>query len=132
MLNLKKSDMRLENIRFKGKRLDNGQWVVGDLLHSYDDGVIIIPITKVGESKGGAFSVDPSTVCQYTGLKDKEGREIWEGDIVSNGTPNNGIIIYHEGGFCLDKGNYLIWHLDALDPESIMVLGSKFDKEVKK
>ncbi|HCY73407.1 MAG TPA: hypothetical protein DHU75_04685, partial [Rikenellaceae bacterium] len=121
-------------IKFKAKRLDNGQWVVGDLLHSYDDGVIIIPITKVGESKGGAFSVDPTTICQYTGLKDKDGKEIWEGDILRVSSVRC-IVIWREelGGFYLSElefsslGNVPLGEM--LSDLKYERLGSKFDKE---
>lgn len=71
--------MKIENIKFKAKRLDGKGLAIGDLLHSYENGAIIIPIEG-----GGAFSVDPSTVCQFTGLTDCEGNEVWEGDIIGN------------------------------------------------
>lgn len=34
--------MKIENIKFKAKRLDNGKWVIGDLSHSYENGAIIV------------------------------------------------------------------------------------------
>lgn len=83
---------------FRGKRIDNGEWVKGNLIQSCDatDGweTIIIPVknsnmfTKhIGHGYGNLgfenwYRVDPSTICQCTGLRDKNGKLIWENDIV--------------------------------------------------
>ena len=71
--------MEIEDIKFKAKRLDGKGWAIGDLLHSYENGAIIVPIEG-----GGAFSVAHSTVCQFTGENDMNGNEIYIGDIISN------------------------------------------------
>ena len=66
---------------FKAKRKDNGQWVKGAVLfHDADAATIFNQHPADGSLQG--FEVDPSTICQCTGLKDKTGNLIWENDIV--------------------------------------------------
>lgn len=75
--------MKVENIRFKAKRLDNGEWVEGDLKHSTSYVGIGYPSSAFPDVPI-VHRVDPSTVCQFTGLKDFYAEEVWEGDIIEN------------------------------------------------
>ena len=71
----------MREILFRGKRLDNGAWETGSLvivrMDCHDAQYYI-----ADKMTGYHTPVDPSTVGQYTGLKDKNGNRIWEGDIV--------------------------------------------------
>lgn len=73
----------MREIKFRGKRLDNGEWIYGSLLvsHFKDDKKERYFITQFSGNYTFEHEVDPNTVGQFTGLRDKNGRGIWEGDI---------------------------------------------------
>ena len=74
----------MREILFKAKRTDNGEWVEG--YYAFIDGVHYIYTGAL--CNGGLyvvaerFEVDPETICRYTGSTDKNGKKIWENDIV--------------------------------------------------
>ena len=132
--------MKIGNIKFKAKRLDNGEWVKGDLAHSLDGGLNIFGFTRENgvDCYSGVHLIDPETVCMFTGLKDCEGKEIWEGDTLSNVTDDSpaGIVVFKYGAFSLLAKNgrdfcialtYLLSKKDSLN--RFKVVGNKFDKE---
>lgn len=94
---------------FKAKRLDNGEWVEGDLVHS----VYKINDTCVGKygSNVGMHQVDESTICQCTGLKDKKGKLIWENDIVNLKT-GKAIVIWDKAEWRIKWIKDTIWRKD--------------------
>jgi uncharacterized phage protein (TIGR01671 family) len=129
---------------FKAKRLDNGEWVEGSLISTEDNsGFILRSKTKAFIPKGTntfcsteCYEIDPDTLCQFTGLTDKNGEKIWENDICDRKEKYPEIVTYNKGDWQLDY-SYVFgkeMHTDACnlgfyvcERDCVEVIGNIFD-----
>ena len=104
----------MREILFRGKRTDNGEWVEGYVAKrpdaiQFEEGPYspwyIDKPPKDPDDYGGVYSIDPETVGQFTGLEDRNGARIFEGDVVMlifTSGQHKGKVVFHNGGFCVE------------------------------
>ena len=120
----------------KAKRTDNGEWVIGGLVRYGFTGREKYYIVPSYASDLYALEIDPSTICWCTGLKDKNGKLIWENDICDRKEQYPEIVKYRDGDWTLDysyaihkESGYCFCNLGfyAEERKCIEVIGNIFD-----
>lgn len=113
----------MRTIKFRGKRVNDGEWVYGDLFRMNGFPYIYPDPAPNGWND---YEVIPDTVGQFTGLLDKNGNDIYEGDIVANDFGNNNIVNMTVE-WCTDG----YWALHEIDGDDTMHFVADYLKEIE-
>ena len=123
----------MREILFRGKRTDSGEWVYGNycLAEKLDKSGVEYFIIEI-EAEGSQYYVIPETVGQYTGLTDKNGRRIFEGDILKfTGADGRDVylnVVFEDGAFLMEEDGVINSDLmPSYDCLGVEVIGNIYD-----
>lgn len=142
----------MRDIIFRGKRLDNGKWVEGFYFERKDTSGKIIEAVIIKDAyeqimygqrfirsnmRSECFRIDPETVGQFAGLTDKNGKKIFEGDIIecwSEGVKAKGTVQQNRGGLWIiypEWQKYIMWRLCPHEDGStdVEIIGNIHDNQ---
>ena len=134
---------------FKAKRINNGEWVEGHLFNDgFENGRVFVGGFVIEKYNGTAcdewtvtginfYEIDPNTICQCTGLKDKNGKLIWENDIMvahlDKDNPEDityAIVAWSENGWVtIENDSDDLNPIDDFTTENFEVVSTRFDNK---